>query len=243
MKKDKLLVKASVIALLITAGGTYSVVALYWYINSHSKFWDNISYQTMIQSSVMFFFMAIFAGIIIFLYHQDRQKLVDEMDKKDDALRDKNKEIEALNDRINQGKIYDTGRHVAEKFLIYKFVDRMYVKQVNEFTITYIKCIDADSEKRFLSRINYIKGPNMEIFSGGRRFEYIVLFIESSGYDAEQDLRYCLPKGSDVFRQQTFETKKNKKQAVIRFLDALPYARDKEPETLAEKLDEVFGKQ
>lgn len=219
MKKDKLIVKASVIEILITAGGIYSCIALYMYINSHISEWHNNDYQTMIQSGVMFVFMAVFSGVIIFLYHQDREKLVDAISEKEDELRDKNLEIEKLNDRINQGKIYDTDRHVAEKSLIYRYVDRMYAKHMKEFTIAFVRCDNTDAEKKFLSRINYIKNNNMEVFSGSRRLEYMVLFMGSSGYDAEQDMKYCLPKGSDVMRQRTFETEKNKKQAAIGFLD------------------------
>ena len=217
--KDELKTKLAVFSIILAAGGGYVVYALYRYLDT-GKRWNNLTYQTFIQTAVVVLFLILLSFIIIFLYHQKIVNMQDMIKEKENEVAEKNRMIENLNDRLNRGKIYDTSKHVPELIVLDRYIDRMFEKGIKMFTLIKVSCSDGESERHFLSNINYIKGLNTEVFKDRKEHDYIILLINKDSYDANQDSRYYMTKESRIKGIKTFETQKAKAEDVRGYIAA-----------------------
>lgn len=217
--KDELKTKFTVFSIILAAGGGYVVYALYRYMDT-GKRWNNLTYQTFIQTAVVVLFLILLSFIVIFLYHQKVMKMQDMMKEKESEVTEKNRMIEDLNDRLNRGKIYDTSKHVPELVVLDRYIDKMFDKNIKMFTLIKVSCSNDESERHFLSNINYIKGLNTEVFKDRKGHDYIILMINTDSYDANQDSRYYMTKGSRIKGIKTFEPQNTKAEDVRGFIAA-----------------------
>lgn len=217
MKKERFLIRLAVISALLIACGIYAVVGLYSYIN-YKETWDNTAMQVFLQTTVIFIFMAGTLLIAIYLFWQREQELKEDIGTLKKESEDKNHIIEDLNDRISRRKIYDSEKMVLEHGMLEKYIDGIYRKDINEFTVIWIDSGSGDEGKIFLEHINYIKGENVEVFKSTAENIYMALFIGCTLYDAEQTMKYCLPGKTREKRVMYFTTnrKKDSVKSIIR---------------------------
>lgn len=205
--KDDLKIRFNIISAALAIGGVHIIYELYRYIKNTSA-WGKDTYQIFLQTTIETIFLIFFIFLETSLYHQKVSSLIDDIDSEKKTLIKKNKEIEDLNIRLNERKIYDTEHHVPRKIVLERYLERMHERGVELYTILKIRCDNVENEKKFLSNINYVKGANTEVFLDDMPLHYLILLINTEGDEADRDSMYFLTKGCMIDNKMTFYTRK-----------------------------------
>ena len=208
--KDKSFLFKNVLILIFGLLCFYSLKTLFEFISSLTE-WNNKTYQIFLQLIISFLIILLFLVVSIYESYKQKKLMTEKIHVLEKDIVEKIKIIEELNNDINMKKIYSTISHTLSKDMLFEYIEQIFERKIEYFSVFKIKCKSKKEEDRFLLHINFVKEKNMVVFNT-KQLEYCILLIGTDKYDVNLDMDFIIPKYTDCCFQKSYISSKTNKE-------------------------------
>lgn len=151
-------------------------------------------------------FLIIIFTITIILASIDLQKKEDKISEDEIEIKKLNIAVEKLNDEYSKAKMYEAQSNAWSKETLSEFIDKLFQKKANCFTIVNIKFKDTQVRNRFDIKSDFIYDKNIIKFIISD-LEYLFLFINMDKNKTEQTCKLTKVDGAEITKMVCIDAK------------------------------------